>query len=87
MMMGSDVSWNIHEDHGIPREAMTNAPAQSTDEDVLERTVPDDIETQQKSAETAESPSALAAACYHHPPSFSSDTSRECRPSCHDHDR
>src|SRR5215813_5082893 len=58
-------------------DAMTNAPAQVTDEGVLQRTVPYVIQTQQKSAEPAENPPALAAAFCHHPSSFNSDTPRE----------
>src|SRR5215831_9806368 len=75
MTMGSDGSWDVPGDPGIP----------SRDDDVdtldsqrrvraLERMVPDGIQTQQKSAETAENPPALAATCCHHPPSTVPDT-------------
>src|SRR5882672_6504423 len=53
----------------------------------LERTVPYGIQTQQKSAEPAESPSALAATICHHTPFTVPDTPRECRPGRHDDHR
>jgi hypothetical protein len=43
----------------------------------LERTVPHGIQTQQKSAEPAESPPALAATLCHHTPSPIPDTPGE----------
>src|SRR5262249_50310786 len=84
MTMGSDMFWDVHGDHDIPSRG-NDVDTRDSQRQIraLERTVPDGIQTQQKSAETAENPPALAATSCHHTPSTVPDTPRECRPSCH----
>ena len=58
MTMGSDVSWDVHGDYGMPSRGddVSSVSTSETSTSLVERMVPHGIQTQQKSAEPAPLP-------------------------------